>query len=112
MHNFSRADGGEVSVPLIGKDRAFGVGALNAGGDGRRPAVGRLDSVAGEIVPGEYGASNRTYENGTVDYPELFQHFANELMYRPVSASRAVVGLFFCQSRRFTIFHHTPSISF
>jgi hypothetical protein len=93
MDNLRRADGGQVAVPLVGEHRLGRVGALHRRGDGRGPAVGRLDGVEGEIVSGEDGAADRADADGRAQGVHLLQDLADELMYNAVGASGAVVEL-------------------
>ena len=93
MDNLRRADGGQIPVALIGEDGLVRVGALHRGRHRRSPAVGGLNGVKGEIVPGEDGAAHRADADGGSQGVHLLQDLANELMYDAVAASGAVVEL-------------------
>ena len=93
VNDLRRADGGQIPVPLIGENRLGGVGPFHGGGHRRGPAMGGLDGVEGEVVPGEDGAAHGADTDGGAQGVHLLQHLADELMYDAVGAAGAVVEL-------------------
>ena len=91
VDDFSGADRGQVAVPLIGEHRLVRVGPLDAGGGSGSPAVGGLDSVAGEVTARKDRTANRAHTDGAVDNAQLLHDLTNQLMYNAMAASRAVV---------------------
>ncbi|CAN4026232.1 hypoxanthine phosphoribosyltransferase, partial [Dysosmobacter welbionis] len=71
VDDLRRADGGQVTVALVGEHRLMGMGALDAGSYGRRPAVGGLLHVAVEILVREDGAAHGAHADGVIQQTQL-----------------------------------------
>ena len=88
MNGFRRADGSEVAVTLIGKDKLVRIGALDTGCNRRRSAVRRFDHVAVEVVVGKHGAAYRADTDGIA----LDAHFINDLAEQSVDNAVRTAG--------------------
>ena len=85
------ADGGQVSVALIGEDDLVGLDALEPGRHGRRVAVRRLAGVGVEVVVSEDGASHRRNADGALADAQLVDHLAHKTVDQAMGAAGTVV---------------------
>ena len=93
MHDFSRADGGEVAVALIGNDNFFRTGALYSSSAGRRAPVGGLHIAHIEVVIREHRATHRADEDGAILQTQVFDGLRDQLVRHSVAAAGTVVSL-------------------
>ena len=93
VDDFGSADGGEVTVALVGDDDLVGTGALDPGCAGGGAAMGELHIANIEIVVGEDGAADRADEDGFVLQAEVGEGFRDQLVDDAVSTARTVVRL-------------------
>ncbi len=91
MDNFGGPNGGQIPVSLIGKDDVVGNRALDASGNGRRAAMGRLNHVAAEIVVGHNGAANGGDADGLTRNAQLVQGFGDQTVNNSMGADRKSV---------------------
>ncbi|CAN4016138.1 Manganese transport regulator, partial [Dysosmobacter welbionis] len=104
VDDLRRADGGQVTVALVGEHRLMGMGALDAGSYGRRPAVGGLLHVAVEILVREDGAAHGAHADGVIQQTQLHQRLCHQLVDDAVVAAGAVVELHVRQAPGFLIY--------
>ena len=83
------ADGGEVTVALVGKDhRVLADGALDASGDSGGAAVRGLVHVAVEVVIREHGAAH----GGHADHFAVELHLVDDLRDKTVDDAVVAAG--------------------
>jgi len=58
MDDLGGTDGSQVTIALVGEDQIVRVDTLDAGGNSRSPAMGRLDHVTGKILVIVVGATD------------------------------------------------------
>ena len=91
MKTLRDADGGEISVPLVGKDDAIREDPLDPRGHGRPPSMLRLDHVDIEIVVGQHGTSRRRDADRDAPDIQFIDHLGDQPVGDAVTASRTVV---------------------
>ncbi len=91
VNDLGRADGGQVAVSLIGKDDFVRLGALQAGGHGRRAAVRGLYGIQVEVMIHEHRAADRRDQDRLLLNAQLVYRFGDQAMDDAMRATGAIV---------------------
>ena len=103
MDGFRRTDAGQVTVALIGEDKAVRPKALDGGSQSGCTSVGGFLPIDVQIVVDEDGAAYGRDADSFVFHAHFFDDFGNELVYHAVAASRTVVHRVVVHQRRFFV---------
>src|SRR5690606_29273592 len=90
VKTFGNADGGKVSVPLIGKNDAVGKTAFDGGCHGRAASVERFNHIHVKVIISQYGTSRRRNADGDAANAHFIDHFGDKPVYDTVAAAGAI----------------------
>ena len=91
LHGFRRADGRQVAVALIGEDDVFRQRALDAGCNGGRAPVRRLNHITVEVVIRKHGAAHRGHPNCFAGEVEILKSLCHQTVHDAVGAAGAIM---------------------
>jgi len=98
MKTFGNADGGKVSVALVGKNEPVGKTALDGRCHGRTASVKRFDHVHVKVIVGQHGASGRRNADRDAPNAHLVNHFSDQPVDDAVPAAGTVMKNIFFQA--------------
>ena len=90
--DLGHADGGQVAVPLVGKDHLVGMDPADAGGHGGGPAMGGLAHIHVHILVCHYAAADGGDADGLAQLTVFLQHLHDEPVGDAMGAAGAIVG--------------------
>ena len=91
MNDLTAADGGQVTVALVGEHEGLGAETFDGGGASRGTAVGGFHEVNVEIVVCQHGTTHGGDTDDIVLNAHFLDHLGDDSVHDAVTATRTIV---------------------